>query len=73
MCFAKELFNSSAHRVVRLVVMEAGVRWRGRGPELLTGHHVGVVVSEFVKLVLCESLLPVVHSGGAVTRPGNDM
>ena len=62
--------HSATDRVVWLVIVEARVRWRGRGPELLTGHHIGVVMPQFVKLVLCEPLLPIIHSGSPVTRPG---
>ena len=60
------------HRVVYFIMMEPGIGWRRRGPELcLTGHHVRIVVSQFVKLVLCEPLLPVIHGGGSVTWPDN--
>ena len=55
-------------------MVESAVGWRGRGSELsLTGHHVWVVVPQFVKLVLCEPLLPVIHGGGSVTWPDNEI
>ena len=58
-------------RVVQLVTMESGVWGRGRGSELLTGHHVRVVMSQLVKLVLSKPLLSVVHSRGAMSWSGN--